>query len=130
MPDMLVSPELYRQFAEVYRWYRSLKGQSPGEPDTQQTKKPSRFPAYAVIIDAELAGASLLAPSSCLATICEWDDAADTYAQTAEQIAVWNHSAESHDVDTPGAAIPIDGHYWFFGDCEAMDDRPAPPGGP
>ena len=55
MPDMLVSPELYRQFAEVYRWYRSRKGHQPGEPDSQQTKKPSRFPAYAVIIDGELA---------------------------------------------------------------------------
>lgn len=81
---------------------------------------------YVVILDASLAVAtnSKTGATSCLATICVWDVSASDYVETARQITVWNHSeSTSHAVDTFGVAREIDGHYLFFGDCNAMASR-------
>ena len=87
---------------------------------------PRKSPAFrnrAVILDAALGTASnaKTAPTSCLATVLRWDPAAGEYVETALQITVFNHSeSTSYAANTFGAAIPIDGHFWFFGDCAAM----------
>jgi hypothetical protein len=48
------------------------------------------------------------------------------YEESPEQVTVWNHSeTASHAINTFGWAKHLDGHYWFFGDCEAMNDREA-----
>ena len=78
------------------------------------------------------------------ASICTWDDERGMFVEWRDVendpegafepddiiVDVWNHSEHSeHDEGTFGLAIwagwPI-GHYWFFGDCEAMDEREAP----
>ena len=129
MPEgILISPDDYATLGQMVNWWRT--GRQQETPDTTPHRAVSRFPIHAVILDEELEEATILEPTSGMATICEWDDDAETYTQTAEQLKVWNHSGATHNVDTPGAAIAIHGHYWFFGDCGPMDERPAPPGGP
>jgi hypothetical protein len=89
-------------------------------------KLTSRFPDHAVILDADLAAAThaLTGATSCLATVCRWDTVAEEYVETDQQVKVWNHAeATEHAVNTFGVARHIDGHYWFFGDCEPMADR-------
>jgi hypothetical protein len=80
----------------------------------------------AVILDEELAAGTFLAPTSGLSTVCTWYGTA--YTQTTERLTVYNHSTtNAAAVDTPGAAIWIDGHWWFFADCGAIASRPTPP---
>lgn len=80
----------------------------------------------AVILDAALAVAtdSKTGATSCLATVCIWDQASSEYAETVTQITVWNHSeSTAYAIDTFGVAMKKDGHFWFFGDCSAMAAR-------
>lgn len=85
----------------------------------------------AVVLNDELAKTTnALKPTSAMAQVCVWDEDAGEYVQTADEVKVWNHSEDSDfEEDTFGFMETIDGHDVFFGDCEPMDDRPAPPGG-
>jgi len=83
-------------------------------------------PDVAVILDAALGVAThaLTGATHCLATRCIWSPADEEYAETTEQLTVWNHSeAQEYDADTFGLARWIDGHWYFMGDCAAMDSR-------
>lgn len=90
-------------------------------------------PELVVILDEDLdAAESSLTPTMVEATVCVWNpDAGENgeYEQTERTEDVFNHSeATEHEQDTFGVARWIDGHYWFFGDCEPMSERPTPPG--
>ena len=81
-----------------------------------------------VILDGALAAAtnSKLGASSVQATILTWNAETNEYEESPEQVLVWNHSEHtSHGANTFGVAKHIDGHYWFFGDCDPMADREA-----
>jgi len=90
-----------------------------------------RIVPLAVILNETLGAGTILNPTSAMATLCEWDVDSEEYTQldSESDVEVWNHSSRSHDEDTPGLALPCDGHLWFLGDCQAWADRPAPPGG-
>ena len=119
---------------------RSIVTNAATEPQRKlQKNRPGRirsqFPIHAVILDEALAGTSAFLdaptgsvdPSTPNATVCTWSKAAGKYTQSEQRIAVANHSTTNHAIDTPGAAIPINGHYWFFGDCDPIASRPTPP---
>jgi len=125
MSGGLIDPALYDQLHEMWRWYKTNVIGSGDEATPEAAKPPTRYPRRAVILDAALTAGSLLSPTSAQARLCEWDGSG--YEQTDKQITVYNHSQESHETDTGGAAIWIDGHWWFFGDCEPEEDRPDPP---
>ena len=81
-----------------------------------------------VILDDSLAVATdaKTGATSGDATVCEWDVDAEEYTESdpVRQITVYNHSeSTAHAIDTFGVARWIQGHWWFFGDCEAMADR-------
>jgi hypothetical protein len=81
-----------------------------------------------VILDDSLAVATdaKTGATSGDATVCEWDVDAEEYTESdpVRQITVYNHSeSTAHDADTFGVARWIDGHWWFFGDCDAMASR-------
>ncbi len=83
-------------------------------------------PDKAVIIDANIAVATdaKTGATSGLATVCEWSQDDEEFTETTSQITVYNHSeSTAHDADTFGVARWIDGHWWFFGDCDAMASR-------
>lgn len=83
-------------------------------------------PDLCVILNAALpaASSSKTGATHCLAAICEWDFEEEKYIETGETETVWNHSETvDHGIDTFGEARFKDGHYWFFGDCDAMADR-------
>jgi len=99
-----------------------------GDAPVARVPRTQRFPIYAVILNGSLPAGTFLEPTSQTATRCELNTSTNEYEQLGSDydLTVWNHSSRSYDEDTPGAAIPVDGdHYWFFGDCEAWDDRPA-----
>lgn len=109
----------------VSRDIRGRRKSVSGQP-TLAGQRPSLFPEFAVILDADLPAAthSLTGATHCLATVCRWSTSQQKYVETDKQIEVWNHAeATAHVVDTFGLARTIDGHYWFFGDCEPMADR-------
>ncbi len=79
-----------------------------------------------VILDESIAVASdsKTGATSGLATVCIWDVTAEEFTETSRQITVWNHSETTeHAEDTFGVARWIAGHWWFFGDCDAMASR-------
>lgn len=134
MSGSLVSPELLQQIYETIRHY--LRTHRTGEDFAADSKsrKPSALKTIAVILDEDLDGVDFLSePSGSVdptlknATVCQWSFEKNRYVQTEQRLHVANHSAEEKLTDTPGAAIPIDGHYWFFGDCDPLEDRPEPP---
>lgn len=128
MSGRLISDALYSQIASTIREVRHMKrrGSAPHLRGMQGAS--STFLPRAVILDETLTGGSFLAPSSGLATVCRWSTESGTYVQTELQITVWNHSSsEDLEVDTPGAALLIDGHYWLFADCEPLAARATPP---
>ena len=125
MADIVgISKAFNAQLVQTVKAVRAMRGREITRPNTQKTTK---FRIYAVILDEALTGGTFLAPSSGLATTCRWSVEDGEYTQTELQITVYNHSSEDHAVDTPGAAILIDGHYWFFADCEPIASRPTPP---
>lgn len=121
------SPDQARLLWQDYLARQQLPAQQtkhyPQRPTVYETNR-----IYAVILDAELAASTFLAPTSGLATVCRWSVADDEYTQTTQRLTVYNHStANAAAVDTPGVAIWIDGHWWFFADCDAITGRPTPP---
>jgi hypothetical protein len=91
-----------------------------------ETKWRQRSAELVVILDADLPAAShaLTGPTSCLATVCDWNSTTSQYVESVKQITVWNHAeSTSHAEDTFGYARVVDGHYHFFGDCNAMGAR-------
>lgn len=127
-----------RQIRKVVRAYMNQHWQSE-ESATSQSRIPSRFRRYAVILDEDLPGVEFLAASDDEedrneqqqlppnATICRYLKGKRQYVQTKDRLRVEPHDAEDHDKDTHGVAIPVDGHYWFFGACDPLTDRPDPP---
>ena len=127
MSGRLLSDGLYQQIGQTVRRVRRLD-RTLSEANTSNARgASSSFPIRAVILDEALTGGSFLAPSSGLATVCRWSVEDGEYTQTELQITVYNHSSEEPEADTPGAAILIDGHHWFFADCEPLASRPTPP---
>ncbi len=125
----LLSKEFDAEIREVVRAeYARLK--TSGMP-TAVSYSPPRIVPLAVILNDSLGAGTILNPTSAMATLCEWDVDSEEYTQldSESDVKVWNHSSRSHDEDTPGLALPCDGHLWFLGDCEAWADRPDPPGG-
>ena len=127
MSGKLLSDGLYNQIADTVRRVRRLDRTLSEANRNAKRAATSSFPIRAVILDEALTGGSFLAPSSGLATVCRWSVEDAEYTQTELQITVYNHSSEEPEADTPGAAIFIDGHYWFFADCEPLSSRPTPP---
>jgi len=126
-----LSPEFEEQIRALIRKDRAeARNLGDVEPDPSRASAPNSYRPWAVILNESLGAGTILNPTSAMATRCEIDADTGTYEQTEDEIKVWNHSSRSHDADTPGAAMPVDAdHYWFFGDCQAWADRPAPPGG-
>ena len=127
MPDgVMLSKEYERQIRDLIRRDRGAHRTLNELEGKQSSKKPSRFPPRAVILDAALvAPSTAVTPTKALATVLRWSTADEAYVETSQQIYVFNHAeTKSHAIDTFGAAIHINGHYWFFGDCEAMASRP------
>jgi hypothetical protein len=126
MSGGMIGPEYDGQIRQTIVAVRSM-GRTSSEMDlSAQQKATSRFPSHAVILDAALASAthSLTGATSALATVCRWNIETEDYAETDLQILVWNHSESTgFSVDTFGEARMINGHYWFFGDCQAMNAR-------
>jgi len=122
-----MTPELLTQLDQMYRQLQALL-QPGGEADTTTAKRrASVFRPKAVILNESLSG-SLLDPGKADATVCKWNATTEKYEQTAKTLDVFGHSGIPSAVDTPGFAFFIDGHFCFFADCEAIDDRDAPPG--
>ena len=126
MPEQLEGVVPSKDFnQQLVRLVERFNREKKGSVNRQRTNSPTPGRFLAVITDAELGGASLLSPSSGLATVCDWNGTA--YAQTENQVTVYNHSGEDIAEDTPGAAIDIDGHLWLFADCDPLSSRPTPP---
>jgi len=131
----LISEELLSQIQSLIKDSIQASRRTEDDQPEQNKRFTSRFPTHAVILDTGLAAASsfLSSPTGSIdpnepnATICEVDSATGEYTQTDRRLAVANHSTESHALNTPGAAISINGHYWFFGDCNIVTSRPTPP---
>lgn len=121
-----ISAEYELQIRDTVRQdIRGRRRSVDGRP-TSARIQPSLFPEYTVILDAALpkASNSLTGGTHCMATVCRWSMTQRKYVETEKQIEVWNHSEfTEHAVDTFGTARLKDGHYWFFGDCDAMNSR-------
>lgn len=118
-----------KQVIETVLQNRRTRGVKTVEDEfTTGTKRltTSRFREHCVILDAALPAATnaKTGATSCLATICQWSVTDEQYIETDLQILVWNHSESTdHSIDTFGVGKHIDGHYWFFGDCDPMGNR-------
>jgi len=128
MTGVIPSREFNDQLVDLVKQDRRTRGNKTVDTDynNQQRLTPSRFPPRCVILDAALGAASnsKTGATSCLATICQWSESAGKYTETGKQIKVWNHSESTgHAINTFGSADHKDGHYWFFGDCDAMITR-------
>lgn len=126
MSGGLVGPELYGQMTETIVAVRGGKRRSKEHVEEPNVKPGSRFPDHAVILNAAMGAAthSLTGATSARATVCKWNSGTAGYVETDLEITVYNHSeSTAFAVDTFGVARHIDGHYWFFGDCEAMGAR-------
>lgn len=118
----LVSPEYDAQIRDTIRDVRGGKRRTREADVVNPMPTPSKFPSLAVILDENLdAVTNPLQPTSALARLCKWSVADSQYSEVAPQIRVWNHSFTGYVQHTLGAAVNIDGHHWFFGDCVAMD---------
>lgn len=79
-----------------------------------------------VVLDSSLAAAtnSKTGATSGQATFCVWSPTLEEYIETDTTDEVWNHSeSTSYEADTFGLAKYKDDHFWFSGDCAAMEDR-------
>jgi len=133
MSGGLIGPEYDGQIRQTIVAVKQMGRVSTEMDLTAQGKAAARLVPHAVVLDENLPAAAdgKLTPSSALATVLRWSVAQSQYLETDLQIKVWNHSeATSFGIDTLGKADPIDGHYWFFGDCAAMGDREATPAPP
>lgn len=119
---LLLSPEYDSQIrASLTRGRRKARTSRELAP-RERIRQASRFPSRAVILDAALSAVTNpKIPTSALATVCRWSVADELYVETDQQITVWNHSFRSFEQHSFGEASWIDGHPWFFGDCEPMD---------
>ena len=116
------SPEQARQ---LWQWYLQSVASGAGSQDRGPRPLGSQAD-YCVILDAALAAAtnSKTGATSALAKVCTWDATTKRFSEVAYQITVYNHSeSTSHAKDTFGVARFITGHWWFFGDCDAMKSR-------
>lgn len=90
------------------------------------TRSPRVHRELCVILDEALGVAtnSKTGATSADATVCNWSRTDNEYVETGRTLTVWNHSESiTHAEDTFGTARMIDGHWWFFGDCDAMAAR-------
>jgi hypothetical protein len=129
MSGGLVGPELFAEIRQTILAVRGGRYVSTESDLSANTAAPGRFPDHAVILDADLDAAThaLTGATSCLATVCQWNNSTGKYKETSQQITVWNHDeATNHAADTFGLAKFQNGHYWFLGDCEPMAVREVP----
>ena len=129
-----LSPALLKQLMDMLRREIQAGRTSVEHEEVRDQKTGSRFPFHVVITDEAMDASSFLAeptgstdPSVPNATVCLWSKAENKYEQTSKRLAVSNHSSTDHEVDTPGVAFPVNGHYIFFGDCEPLSGRPDAP---
>ena len=134
MPHNTLSDDLLKQVYAALSHYMRTHRVSTETSEPIDRRLPGRFPIRAVILDEDLGSANFLEeptgstdPLEPNATVCRWDRDENKYEQTEQRLAVANHASGNSSKDTPGAAIPIDGHYWFFGDCSPISDREPPP---
>jgi hypothetical protein len=126
MSGGMIGPEYDGQIRQTIIAVRQMGRVSTEMDLTAQGKAASRFPDHAVILDEALAVAThaLTGATSALATVCKWNTADEEYVETDLQISVWNHSeSTAYALDTFGVARMINGHWWFFGDCDPMAAR-------
>lgn len=113
------------QMKAVRETVRKVRAMHEGESELKGRRQGVNR-SLAVVLDEALAeaGNSMTSPTSGNATVLTWSTTGEEYAESSEQITVWNHSESTgHAVDTFGKAEWIDGHWWFFGDCAAMAAR-------
>jgi hypothetical protein len=126
MSGSTIGPEYDGQIRQTIIAVRQM-GRVSTEMDLSAPQRAaSRFPDHAVILNAAMGAAthSLTGATSARATVCKWNSGTAGYVETDLEITVYNHSeSTAFAVDTFGVARHIDGHYWFFGDCEAMGAR-------
>lgn len=139
MPDeaVLLSAAYEAQIRKVVVAFLGRHLDLTEHAEKPRERKASRFTTTAVILDEDLPGADFLMTDESEevdegipepnATICRLNKTTMLYEQTEDRLHVYNRSAEDHEADTPGAAIPVNGHYWFFGDCDPLSDRPTAP---
>lgn len=122
---IFLSPEYDQQIRGLIRQDRGTHRNVNESEGLQAKKLPSRFRTLAVILDEALpAPTSALEPTTAKATVLRWSVSNAKYTETEFQIDVFNHAeSKAHAINTFGAAQPIDGHFWFFGDCEPMANR-------
>jgi hypothetical protein len=119
----LVSQELYGQITDTIKTVRGTGRRSREAHVSPPMRDASRFPTLACILDENLAAVTNpKEPTSALARLCKWSVAESKYVEIEQQITVFNHSFTGYVQDTFGAALFIDGHHWFFGDCSPMDE--------
>lgn len=122
-----VTPEFVRDTQDAVRMQRKQVRDRKVVVGQPPANRATRFRDRAVILDEELSAAtnSKTGPKSGKATRLRWSPADRKYIEVfGEQIEVWNHSeSNTHEKDTFGVARWIDGHWWFFGDCDAMAER-------
>jgi hypothetical protein len=126
MSGGLIGPEYDGQIRQTIIAVRQMGRVSTEMDLAAQGKAASRFPDHAVILDEAMAVAAhaLTGATSALATVCKWSAADEKYVETDLQISVWNHSeSTAYALDTFGVARMINGHWWFFGDCDPMAAR-------
>ena len=138
MDGLTMSVGLYRQITKVIRrvllqdgWTRSPDDGNP------RSREATRYRDRAVVLNEALNAAThSFTPTSAEASRLRWavetDDEDNKVGRYTEHedpdqrqlITVWNHSTTTdHAADTFGFARWIDGHWCFFGDCEALITR-------
>lgn len=136
MSGELLSEGLRDQTHDVIRWARLQRNSANESRQPLDRKAATRFPPRACILNEALPPAThALQPTKAKATLVRWDATAEQYREfeddplnpDAGKLTVFNHSENSnHGANTFGAALLIDGHYWFIGDCSAMATREPP----
>lgn len=126
MSGKTIGPSLERQMRTVHRRVLGQSANVDARHNIPRFVEPSGFPIHAVILDEKLEKAAnfLREPKTAKATVLEWSTETEDYTELDWQLEVWNHDEnKEYPKDTPGFAMNISGHYWFFGQCKAMKNR-------
>lgn len=122
MSGGLISAEYDAQIRGMIRAVQGGNRRRKEMVDAYPVRDAPRFPTLACILDENLAAVTNpLQPTSALARLCKWSVSDAEYVEVEPQITVYNHSFNSYTQHTFGAAIFVDGHHWFFGDCAPMN---------
>ena len=122
----LIGPSLERQMRDVHRQVLNAGREVSPRAVSQASRMNSRYPVYAVILNAKLDKATNFKTGAkqAKATPLQWNDATEEFEELDWELDFWNHDEnKEYPFDTPGFAKFIAGHYWFFGQCKAMTER-------